>query len=305
MIELLIVIAIIGILLSLLLPAVQSARESARRTQCANNLKQIGLALHAFEGNYHSFPSNGWGFAWLADARFGTGNMQPAGWAFQILPYADHAALYQSTNLDNDALRDEASVRLAKAKVSLFRCPSRPASSIVPMSTVFQYFNAPAVVDVSRSDYAICEGSVITNSLEGPASASVEDVRDYPWISQSLANGVSWQRGGARMRDITDGVSNVFLAGEKYVSAAGYNSNHDPGYDQSMFSGVDLDIARWTTEPPNIDRVAIAARRFGSAHVGSCLMALCDGSVRPISYEIDMNLFRLLGDRRDGRVVEF
>ena len=94
LVELLVVIAIIGILVGLLLPAVQAAREAARRIQCANNIKQLSLALHNHHDSQGSFPSGGWGYFWTGDPDRGTGRQQPGSWAFSILPYIEQQSVY-------------------------------------------------------------------------------------------------------------------------------------------------------------------------------------------------------------------
>src|SRR5947208_1320984 len=93
LIELLVVIAIIGVLLGLLFPAVQKVREAASRLQCANNLKQIGLALHNSHDTYRRFPSGGWGWAWVGMSDRGTGPDQPGSWIYNVLPHVEQGNL--------------------------------------------------------------------------------------------------------------------------------------------------------------------------------------------------------------------
>ena len=113
-------------------------------------------------------------------------------------------------------------------------------------------------------------------------------------------SGVCFLRSTVRMADLTDGSSHTYLLGEKHVQRPHYDSAGDPGYDQNPFTGVDLDLNRWTHVPPYPDGDEPHERAFGSAHAGAFHMALCDGSVRTVSYEIDATTHRSLGHRSDG-----
>jgi prepilin-type processing-associated H-X9-DG protein len=165
-------------------------------------------------------------------------------------------------------------------------------------------FNADWVPWVAKTDYAINEGDFITDTQEGPPTLQVGDTAGYPWRDTTQATGISFQRSRIRPQDIHDGMSHTYMIGEKYVSSAHYLDEGDLGHDQSMYTGVDLDINRWTIDPPLMDSGAVAYRRFGSAHQQGCHFVMCDGSVRQVSYDIDADIHRWLGNRRDGHAVE-
>ncbi len=183
-------------------------------------------------------------------------------------------------------------------------CPSRPAPTLGPMNTRTIPYNGELRSQVTKTDYAICEGDYITNTQGGPTTLEEGDSPDYVWTDVSPATGVSFLRSEVAMSDVRDGASNVYLLGEKYVSADHYATNRDLGYDQAFVVGVDLDINRWTIEPPWPDGEESNYRSFGSAHPGYFNMAFCDGSVRSTDFNIDRELHRRLGNRRDGRATE-
>ena len=298
-VELLVTIGIISILMSLILPAVQSARESARRSACQNNLRQLALAMLNHESTYGRLPSNGWGYGWVGEPGRGTDRDQPGGWAYNILDHVEQAPLREIGKGEPEALRRQSLARLIVTPLPLFRCPSRPAPTLGPVGIISTPVNADYVLDVAKTDYACCEGDFITNTRSGPAT--LDDAQTYPdWRNPALATGVCFQRSRVKLAAITDGLSNTYLLGEKYVSHGGYATSDDDGYDQSLYSGVDLDLNRWTIDTPLPDSEYIDVRTFGSAHPAACHMALCDGSVRPVSYLVDGETHRRLGNRHDG-----
>ena len=300
-IELLVSIAIIGLLLAVLLPAVQQVRESARRTQCRNHLKQMALAMHNHESTFGRFPGNGWGFVWVGEPDRGTGPEQPGGWVYQILPYIEQGAMRTLGAGLNDYDRRDALGRLTQHSIALLRCPSRPAPLSAPRNPLLFWSNADHYPNEPRTDYAVNEGDFVTNTGPGPFSLTEGDDPSYAWQDTSPATGVCFLRSTIRTGDISDGLTHTYLVGEKHVNRDHYADALDPGYDQNPYTGVDLDLNRWTHIPPQPDSVASNSRAFGSAHAAGFHMALCDGSVRFISFSTDANLHRQLGNRRDGR----
>jgi hypothetical protein len=154
----------------------------------------------------------------------------------------------------------------------------------------------------AKSDYAINGGSSIFNTGSGPMSSNPVDLQNYRWPSLADFDGISSVRSSIRFADVSDGLSNTYLIGEKYVSISdpsGYG-----GDDQSMYMGDDADIRRWVVRPPLNDRSRKEDRWvFGSRHSSGCLMSMTDGSVRSISYSIDAHTHLLLSSRRDGEPV--
>lgn len=302
-VELLVSIAVIGILVALLLPAVQSAREASRRTQCRNNLKQISLAFHQHADVHREFPSNGWGYLWVGDPDAGVGKSQPGCWIYQLLPQLEQRNLADLGRGESVLAKRASLARLSESVVPVFDCPTRPEDTHATQYA-HSFRNADFRQSVFKTDYAVNEGDFFQDSGEGPPSMSSTDLAAYPWIDRTLVTGVSYQRGAARFADITDGTSQTYLVGEKFVRRTAYNVGGDPGHDQNAYSGCDLDNKRWVISPPLRDSAESGERDFGSAHDSGCNMALCDGSVRFISYNVDQEVHRRLGNRQDGLGVE-
>ena len=304
LVELLVSMAIIGILVALLMPAVQSSRETARRAQCSNHLKQIGIAMMLHEGAYRHFPTGGWGYRWVGDPKRGVDKRQPGGWIFNLLPYLEQTQVHDIGEISvTDA---ELRMRLAdmcRSPIPIFNCPSRRATSLYPSQ--WQAFNTDPVQTVAKSDYAANAGSVFLDVGAGPVSLAEGDSSTYAWPTYD-ATGICYQRSQVRVSDITDGTSHTILVGEKNLPRERYSTGDDRGDDQSMYSGDDFDTLRWANAAwlPINDKVAdYSEARFGSAHVHGVNLLLCDGAVRHASYNIDRDVYEHLGGKSDGAVV--
>jgi len=302
-VELLVTISILGTLAAILLPAVQRVREAARQTQCRNRLRQLGLAVDLHTDANGHFPTSGWGFRWVGMPDRGTGQKQPGGWIYNLLPYLEQSPLRESGGGLPVAAQRSALTRVSMTGLEAFQCPSRPTRRTGPAHPSVIPVNADWVPLVAKTDYAINEGDYPTGTDGGPNALSEGDSPAYPWTSTSQATGVSFLRSRIRRSEISDGLTNTVLAGEKNIAVDGYLTSSDPGNDQSMYSGVDWDVNRWTTEPPISDGSTHASTRFGSAHTSGCQIIFCDGRVTMIAWSIDQNIFRLLGNREDGEAV--
>lgn len=267
LVELLVVIAIIGVLVALLLPAIQAAREAARRSQCQNNLKQIGLGWLLHESTHKSLPSSGWGWQWYPDPDRGYGEDQPGGWAYNILAFIEQQNLRSiGTNFNAaSASRGGANLRedllpLVSTPVPTFVCPSRREAQAYPMfqtvpayATLARNLTSCTVASgcmIFRSDYAANSGNNKRDSgdPDGPRSNSAADIDEWKaaWTNSRIDSGVSFQRSEIRLSQITDGTSNTAMVGEKYVNPQYYITGQDLADDQGIYIGHDKDMNRYT-----------------------------------------------------------
>jgi hypothetical protein len=318
----LVVITIIGILIGLLLPAVNSAREAARKVTCENNLGQLGKAALVHEQAQGWFPTGGWGWDWVGDPDRGFGVKQPGGWIYNILPYIDQK------NLHDMGMGQSASQKAAQAglmigtTIAITYCPTRRQAVTYPNTrSQSDWHNAnPAPAMVARSDYAANQGdSAIDEIGPGPATLADGDSPTYPWfdaIHAHDATGTSFIRSMVRLAHITDGPSNTYLAGEKYLDPDHYSSGTDKADNECALIGWDNDIYRTCRYDPTNNVVETPKQDtpgspgiasdliFGSAHSSGASFVMCDGSVHNISFSIDPETHRRLGCRNDGLPID-
>jgi prepilin-type N-terminal cleavage/methylation domain-containing protein len=312
LVELLIVIAIIGILVLLLLPAVQQAREAARRLSCKNNLKQMAMAAlqhHQQSGNY---PTGGWGWDWIGDADRGHGRHQPGGWAFNILPFMEQGNLYEKAgDGDPNAVSQQQleNARFVQRTVlAMYTCPSRRGAQRFQLQRG-TYIGENAASNfsedntVARSDYAInCGDQKHNEFFAGPRISGFDFANDDAWSGwhdKDWLTGISFER--SEIRNIIDGASNTYLIGEKYINADHYTTGRDPSDNEGWCTGYDNDNYRNGYYLPIQDRAGYTSTmRFGSVHANGFNISLCDASVHTINYSISEDIHRRLANRRNG-----
>jgi prepilin-type N-terminal cleavage/methylation domain-containing protein len=297
LIELLVVIAIIAVLIALLLPAVQQAREAARRSQCKNNLKQIGLAFHNYHDTHGVLPPGAFSSNWI-------------GWGTFLLPYLDQSPLYQQIVSNNgfnapwySALNsgNETYVKdkLSRTSLSVFLCPSDPMEGI-----------NPKMYDYGGSNYAANAGHLFS-----PNASPSEQKYIGPFLKDKTI----------KFGAITDGLSNVIFLGEKKTVGTTSSATLPKYYFGSVWIGApvqDRYFPKGTTEwdsnanegrklslvvgTTNINYVINSqayAQSYSSLHVGGAQFVMGDGSVRFISENISAADYQRLGSIGDGEVV--
>jgi prepilin-type N-terminal cleavage/methylation domain-containing protein/prepilin-type processing-associated H-X9-DG protein len=316
LIELLVVIAIIAILVSLLLPAVQQAREAARRTQCKNNLKQIGLALHNYESTYGILPHAMWGNG----VRPCTTNQDNGfGWMVSILPLIEQPALFQRINPQGQP---------GIFNLTRIQATYGPTATIVPGGETI----LPAYLCPSSAMPQIVPASWSVPGGPGNLPADKIEAVGYATSSYKAAGGSNsgdfgmmhkaCEGGGVRFRDVTDGLSNTLMVGEStYASTDASLANRLLGTGATEFR----DWPIWIGSGNQSDEAIRINGRFNSPingrtnfnkmfqainddcafsyHTGGAQFAMGDGSVRFISENVDTRTYDWLHDKRDGEVI--
>jgi prepilin-type N-terminal cleavage/methylation domain-containing protein len=291
LIELLVVIAIIAILIALLLPAVQQAREAARRSQCKNNLKQLGLALHNYHDVHNQLAPNmvnrADGVAW------GGGRHRKGSWLVRCLPFLDQAPLFQGVNFNVEVFTNNT---LRLADIPTIKCPSDPEGGLRKRSDT-RVSNYSASIGAQRM--ARC--GTYPGNVFGDGPDQHADTQDPARLSGMFSR-FAW---AARFAQVTDGLSNTIAVGEILPNA----SDH-------AIMGWHTANANWyaTTGPINFETREggggcaswsswATANGFKSSHVGGAHFLMGDGSTRFISENIDYRNYQKLGSRRDGEII--
>jgi prepilin-type N-terminal cleavage/methylation domain-containing protein/prepilin-type processing-associated H-X9-DG protein len=274
LVELLVVIAIIGILIGMLLPAVQAVREAARRTTCNNHLHQISIAVHNYDSSLGYFPDGGKNWWSGRSKQSNKPKMAPDqnwGWLYQILPYMEQGNLYYE---QSDAV-------IRRTPIPGYFCPTRRPVTVMNDSR--------AVNDYAGNGGLIQGGGGLGNWGDGRNGAVISRGGVGPKVGFNL---------------VSDGGSNTILAGEKALHPDHYfvySCSDNEGYT----SGWDWDTVRWGDRLPVSDRSNFSTpgscdNRFGSAHGVGVNFAFVDGSVHFITQDVDLTVFQNACQRDDG-----
>jgi prepilin-type N-terminal cleavage/methylation domain-containing protein len=321
LVELLVVIAIIAVLVGLLLPAVQSARESARRIQCSNNLKQLAMGILNHESGKKMFPTNGWGFAWTGDSDRGSNRRQPGGWVYNTLPFIEQTDIHVMGTGLSGAAKDAVALQRLSKQMSMINCPSRRAG-LFDYIVSYPIVNAGSPTKVARTDYAANGGdlyvspgepipptwsSASPNTDAGPsdlAEGESSSAAQTFAMKESAATGIFFPGSQLKVQAISDGLSKTLLIGEKHLKPEAYFNGSDDSDNEAALIGDNIDIVRWTAYLPYKDQPGLTNYRgFGSAHPAVFGTAFCDGSIQFLSYGVEASVFANLGNRKDGNVT--
>jgi prepilin-type N-terminal cleavage/methylation domain-containing protein/prepilin-type processing-associated H-X9-DG protein len=305
LVELLVVIAIIGILVALLLPAIQAAWEAARRKECANNLKQIGLASLLLLDTYKTFPSAGIG-PWPDISMSGNAAKAPdeqeIGWGYQILPYIEQQGVYDLKEAGSAMGARQVERYIGSKPVSYYFCPSRRSPKDQEGRYLIEYASSIPTnknldeIPVFKEREYWCGTSDPFERNQGGR---------YLCTALGIINRTPRYGTATRMAQITDGASNTMMYSEKWLNSDRYDSGdwHD---DRGWTDGYDPDVVRSTALLPRADSptdIGYSPFAFGGAHPGGMNACFGDGSVHYIPYDVDPIVLNRWGNRQDDRVT--
>ncbi len=282
LVELLVVIAIIGILVALLLPAIQSAREAARRTECSSNLKQLGVAMHTYHDTWRQFPLPGM----IANE---------LGWTYSILPLIEQQALHDRIYSNQSSWSHSSKLEAASNRIGTYLCPS--AVDLKTKATAEVWPAGSSTLCYTLHYYGIL-GPYGTNRSTGQPYKCVNVTDGFGGECQQ---GVMWQY-SSNQRDILDGTSNTYLLGEIAWKDMPYYRNWVRGKYGDTRGTLYL-LAKNLRYPLNSkDTTTWNSVAFGSHHPGGVMFTMADASTRFVSDAINWDVYLASGSKDGGEV---
>lgn len=297
LIELLVVIAIIGILVALLLPAVQAAREAARRASCYNNLKQVGLALHNYHDVNRSLPP-GW-MAWdPATGRPWVGGQPGWGWAPRVLPYMELESLQDNLiNLSLPILHSNHN-QIREHSLAIYRCPSDFGETVFDLHEAGPHQHQGYQSDDEHDHCRVLTRLATANYVGVFGTTELHDCEHVPMGDICRGTGVFFHMSHVKLADVKDGLSNTFFVGER-------SAKHGYSTWLGAVTGGEEAIARIlgiADHPPNAEGGHLDD--FSSQHPQGTNFLLGDGSVRLISETIDLQIYQSMSTRNRHEIIE-
>lgn len=325
LVELLVVIAIIGILVALLLPAVQAAREAARRMSCSNNVKQLALSMHNYHDTYKAFPAGSWTFNAAGNAPNYTsttactsGNGRRAPWTVLLLPFIEQQPLFDQSDLTAEFVCSNAESPTGtqvnrvvwQTSLAAYQCPSFPGRS----------------VDNNHSNYYGVMGGGLNstgNPFQSPFNGDTGHCQSSDPGRVFYINGILFQNSDTKMADITDGTANTYMLGEQRYQLldGGRTDTHWLGWASTIRGGgssvtgvlaaAQLPINVLNNNGDKVDTTfgsgtgvpqgqGLHQRSFGSYHPGGCFFGMADGSVQFENETMDLLTYFARATRDDG-----
>jgi hypothetical protein len=285
-------------MVSLLLVGVSSARESARRTQCNNNLFQLSVAIQSHESTHRHFPRAGWTFHWMGLSDLGNGIEQPGGWIYNIMPQIEEYVRHRNAPSTIDLVSGNQGEfrRFITSPVPILKCPSKRDRDQVQIPAEVMMFGS--FTQCCRTDYAMNAGSQPDIWLYDRGPTTLDESRTYDWPLRSF-DGVARSRQSVTCSQILDGLSNTICIGEKRIT----RRSHGSVDNQPIWTGFGADTCRWFYFPPVQDNADGGLNGFGSAHLGLTPFLFCDGSIRDINNQVDEEVYHSLGTVDGGERI--
>lgn len=311
LVELLVVIAIIGVLVSLLLPAVQAAREAARRMQCQNNLKQMGLGVQNYiSANQDQFPAGN-----ISDCNDDTRTCARTSWTLSILPFVEQQAIFDQYNDDlGDSYRAAANIAITTQLINFYICPSDEFAQqplLTPGEAPGPVTNA-GFEGLAASSYKGVAGALFDDPDTGipvwrdrahggaVQADAILKYADFRGPLHTVADFGNFNIPHTKLSQVTDGTSKTYLVGEYYTTSDPdlkpvwgspwryHNKGHV--HEESIYRVPDFNFCA-----ENAPNAAICRRAFATPHTGVMQFAMCDGSVQTVSEDVDGEVYFSFG----------